>query len=86
MEKHFGDIVVDKLKERRDVVRATLKQRFKRTQPFRMEKISDEEMLALYNSTTPEQMVDMINQYGAKSVNDYIGEMESLKERRSQNA
>ena len=83
-EPNLYDLVVDELVERHRLVRAELVKRFKRTRPFRMEKISDEEMLNSYNNLTPEIMSDLINRYGRENVNEMIFTMEKLKAKRGQ--
>lgn len=86
MNEHFGDKVVDELERRRDLVRATLKERFKHTKPFRMTPISKEEMLYEYDQMTNEmdagdttRFDNMRNQYGDLAMNQYLMEMNKLK-------
>lgn len=43
MKEHIGDIVLRKLYERRDLLRKTLRNRYKATQPFRMKPMTEAE-------------------------------------------
>ena len=79
MEKSVFDLVIDDLLERQKDLKIELQERFKRTKPFRMEPVSNEEMLYEYNTMTPEKMNHLINDYGRDSVGEMIAKMESLK-------
>lgn len=85
MEKSIYDLVVDELNSRQRDVREELRKRFKKTKPFRMVKVSDKERLDEYLRMTPQDMQMAIQQQGEESVNNYIGEMEELKNRRMYN-
>lgn len=78
----FTDKVVDGLHKRLDGVRAKLQERYKKTKPFRMEEMSDDEMLYYYEQMTPQGMANLIKQEGRETINSWIMEMEMLKQRR----
>ena len=83
MEKGIFDYVVDELLERKDLVRAELAQRFKKTKPFRMEPVPEDEMLLRYDALTPEQMDELIATDGEEATGQMIQRMETLKQRRA---
>ena len=82
MEENLYDLVVDELVERQGLVKAELASRFKKTKPFRMEPISNDEMLYQYNQLTPEKMNELVNTHGAEAVMEMISKMEKLKGRK----
>lgn len=75
------DLTVDELHERRKLVRAELKERFRKTRPFRREPVSSAEALYYYNQLTFEGLQELIATYGRDDVNEMIYEMETLKRR-----
>ena len=76
------DLTVDELHERRNLVKAELKERFKKTKPFRKEPVSPAEALYYYNQLTPEKMQGLLETYGRDEVNEMIYEMEKIKQKR----
>jgi len=76
------DDVVDILLERQRLVRAELKTRFKKTKPFRLEPMSNDEALYYYNQLTPDKMSQLIETYGREAVNEMIYQFESLKRKK----
>ncbi len=82
MEENLLDIVVDELVERQRMVKEELRRRFKRTKPFRMTPVSNDEMLLEYDMMTPEKMNERVARDGEFAVNQYIMEMEQLKKKR----
>ncbi len=81
-EKSILDLVVDELKVRQGLLRGELSKRFKRTKPFRMEPISDDEMLLRYDMMTTQDMEQLIATNGEEEVGMMIQEMEELKRRK----
>lgn len=84
MDESIYDRVVDGLHKRRELVTTELKRKFKKTNPFRMEPISNEELLYSYNQLTPEKMTELIQTYGRDEVNNLIYTMETLKQKNEQ--
>lgn len=84
MKENVGDKVVDLLHKRREAVRAKLQQQYKNVKPFRMQPVSDEELLSEYEQLgqEPERMNDLISNYGEDVVGEFIFEMEKLKLKR----
>jgi len=78
----FTDKVVDGLHKRLAGVRTKLQERYKKTKPFRMEEVSDDEMLNYYEQMTPQGMANLIKQEGRETINSWIMEMEQMKSRR----
>lgn len=81
-EKSILDETVDILVERQKWTKEELRRRFKKTRPFRMEPISDDEMIQRYDATTPEQWVELMTTHDPAEVEAYKNEMEELKRRR----
>ncbi len=73
------DDVVDELVSRQSLVRDELIKRFKKTKPFRMESVSDEEMLLEYNVQGEKVFNEVANKGGLPAGINYIREMEGLK-------
>jgi len=84
LEKSIFELAVDDLLELQQLAKLELRARFKGTKPFRMQKISTDEMLYEYEAMkrTPEKLLTMIETYGREDVNQYIMEMEQLKRKR----
>ena len=82
MKPSVLDLTVDELHERRKLVRAELKERFKKTKPFRKEPVSPAEAIYYYSQLTPEKMQELIATYGRDDINEMIYEMEKLKQGR----
>lgn len=82
MEESIFDLVVDDLVERQRMLKTELRERFKRTKPFRMEPVSKEEMLYEYNTMTPEKFNTLLNTYGEEVMNELVFEMEMLKKKK----
>ena len=78
--------MVDLLHQRAAGVQDKLRQQFKNTKPFRMQEVSNDELLFYYNQLTQEQMMTLIQRHGRETISGFIGEMEQLKTRRQGNA
>ena len=78
-EKNLYDLVVDELIERQRLVKSELRKRFKKTNPFRMEKVSPDEALYKYEHLTPQDMFNRIQNEGEEATNQYIKEMKQLQ-------
>ena len=81
-ERSILDETVDILVERQRWTKEELRKRFKRTRPFRMEPVSDNEMIQKYDNMTQEQWVELMNTHPQDEVEDYKNSMENLKIRR----
>ena len=81
-ERSILDETVDILVERQRWTKDELHKRFKRTRPFRMEPVSDNEMIQRYDSMTQEDWVELMNTHPQDEVEGYKNSMENLKIRR----
>lgn len=86
MKESIFDKVVDQLSARRDVIRARLALDYKRTKPFRKEVIPLQELLSAYNELKPQDMQMLTQKHGEEKVNQFISEMELLKDKEVLNA
>ena len=82
MDKSIYDLVVDELVSRQKDVRVELSNRFRRTKPFRTQKVSNEELLYNYSQITPEMEMSLRQSMGEEAIDDYNIKMENLKRRR----
>lgn len=82
MKESLGDKVVDRLHERRWLVRQKLRETYKKTKPFREEPISNNELLFYYNDLDASDIDYLVQTHGRDKVNTLIAEMETLKQRR----
>jgi len=80
--KSIPDKAVTKLHERQQLVRERLRKVYKKAEPFRAEKISNDELLVYYNDLQFEDMDYLIQAHGEEKVGDFLNEMEQLKKRR----
>ena len=76
------DETVDILIERQRAVKTELRSRFKKTRPFRMEPVSDDELMQKYDAMTSEQWRELMTTYSSEDIEDYRNKMETLKIRR----
>jgi len=81
VEESIYDLVVDELLERQSLVKAELRERFKRTKPFRQEPKSNKEMLVEYDELTPEKKQWLMQEFGAENVLPYFEKMNKIRER-----
>lgn len=78
-ETSLYDDVVDELIERQRLVKAELQKRFKKTKPFRMEPVKDEDLLYDYNTKGFEIFSQLADTQGIEVAIQYRDEMERLK-------
>ncbi len=77
------DMVLAEMRKRRLAVRMMLKERYENTKPFGMErKMTPDEMLAEYENQTSESIDRMIQERGRHETNQYLMEMEQLKNKK----
>ncbi len=81
-DKSILDITVDILVERQKWTKEELRKRFKKTRPFRMEPVSDDELMRRYDNTTQEQWTELMTTHDPADVENYKNSMEDLKRRR----
>ena len=82
MEESIFELAVNELLERQRLTKLELRERFKKTKPFRMEPVSEDEQLAEYMAMTPETMDERLQRDGIEATNAYIMQMEELKRRK----
>lgn len=80
-EPSIYDLVVDELLKRQTLVKEELRERFRKTKPFRQEPISAKESLVQYDEMTPEIETMLRKEFGNDVVDNYISKNEKLKER-----
>ncbi len=78
-EKGFMDLVVEELLGRQESLRVELRSRFKRTKPFRMEPVKDEDLLYDYNTKGFEIFRELYETQGEEVAMDYKNQMEQLR-------
>ena len=83
MEKSIFDLTVDELVSRQKLVKSELHKRFKKTKPFRMEPVSDEELLYEYNTKGYEVFSNIARAKGMDAAIEYRDKMEQIKARRN---
>ena len=76
------DLTVDILVERQRWTKEELRKRFKKTRPFRMEPVSDDELIQRYDNTTQEQWAELMTTHDPAEVEEYKNTMENMKIRR----
>ena len=81
-EKSILDETVDILIERQRWTKEELRRRFKRTRPFRMEPVSNDELIRRYDNMTQEDWMELMAAQDPEEVENYRNEMETLKIRR----
>lgn len=79
MEETIMDKVVDRLKERRNLVRERLYKQYRHTKPFRMEPVSNADLLYDYNTNGIEIFRQLYETQGEDVAMDYKRQMEELK-------
>ena len=80
------DLVVEELLQRQALVKAELRERFKRTKPFRQEPVSPKESLMEYDELTPKKKEWLVQQFGTEATLPYFERMDNLKRRYKQDA
>lgn len=83
--KNPGDIIIDKLHQRRLAVKQVLMDRYKRTQPFRTEPVPDDFHIKVYQNMTPEDLNYAVQTYGRDTVNQWMMDVNKIIQRRGQN-
>ncbi len=76
------DLVVDKLHERRKLVRQKLQTQYKRVKPFRSEPVTPEELIYIHDNMANEDVDYAIERYGYDTVDNRMGEIAILKQQR----
>ncbi len=83
---NIGDKVLDKLHQRREKVQQVLMEQYRKTRPFRMEPVSNDQHIYIYQNMTPEDLQYAVQTYGRDAVNEWIFEVEKKLQRRQGNA
>lgn len=79
MKENPYDRVVTKTQKRIESVSDRIARNFKGTNPFDKEPVSTTDMLTSYEMLLPEDIQYLISEHGRDKVNDFIGEMETLR-------
>ncbi len=85
MKESFSDVVVDRLHERMQKVNQKLTNQYSKTKPFRMEPVSDEQHLYIYNNMNEQDLNYAIQTYGREPVNQWLFEMNQKIQKKVQN-
>ena len=81
MKTNIYDTVVEKTLNRIEKVSDRIAANFKGVTPFNKERMPTKDLLNAYQSLTPEDMNSFIQTYGRDTVNNFISEMEMLKQK-----
>ncbi len=79
MKISISDRVIEKLHQRRELVRDRLAQEYKGVKPFRMEPVKDEDLLYDYNTNGFEIFRELYETQSEEIAMDYKNSMETLK-------
>jgi len=90
-QPNLYDKVVDNLHEKQVLVQKELATRFKKTKPFREEPVDNKEILLYYDQMSNDVnarlfMDTLIQRHGRETVNLWIADMESLKQKLGKNS
>jgi len=80
-EDSIYDLVVEELLARQSLVRGELKDRFRKTKPFRQEEVSPKETLVEYDEMTPEDIQRMRGEFGDEAVDIYLNNIGKVQRR-----
>jgi len=86
MRENILDIRTDKIKARVNRIVKTAQRQFKGTNPYRKERIPDEERIQNYLNLTPDVEQEMRTQFGDGAVDQMHLNMSELINRRLRNA
>ncbi len=78
MKNNKFDIVTDEVKRRMSLAIGEARRRFKNTNPYRMEKVTDEDRIRDYQTLTPEKIAFAKQNFGENEVNAYLTKMQNL--------
>ena len=88
MEDSIFELAVNELLERQALVKAELRKRFKGVKPFRMEKVTDEELIMNYQQIldNPDIEAQLRAEMGDEPIDKLHTDMHELINRRLRNA
>ncbi len=78
MKNNKFDLVTDLVKHRINLAIGEAQRRFKNTNPYRMEKVTDEDRIRDYQTLTPEKIGFAKQNFGEDEVNAYLTKMQNL--------
>ena len=81
-DEHIGDLVVEEMLRRRNLVKDLLRKKYKMVKPLRMEQVDNDTLLYTYNTKGYEIFAQKAEREGMESAIKYRDEMEALKRRR----
>ena len=79
MKNNQFDLVTDLVKRRIGLAIGEAQKRFKNTNPYRMEKVTDEDRIKDYQSLTPDKIDFARKSFGDATVDAYLSKMLELK-------
>jgi len=79
MKETLMDKVIDKLKERREIIKKRLYEEYRHTKPFRTEPVKDEDLLYDYNTKGIQIFKELYETQGEEVAMDYKRQMLTLK-------
>ena len=86
IKEGYANRIMGKIEARVERVSDKMAKEFKGIQPFDTERVSPEQQLRDYEQLRPQDIVNMIRQYGPDAVDKFIYENEQLKQRRQRYA
>lgn len=75
------DFVIDELHKRRELLRNTLSERYKKEKPFRMEPVGNEAHFYVYDNMNEQDVNYAIQTYGRDDVNQWMMEVQNKRGR-----
>ncbi len=82
MKNNPYDSVMDGVLKRVESVSDKIARNFKGVKPFNKEPIKNSDLLNAYLQMTPTDMAMLLQNHGADKVNEFVAEMEQLKNKR----
>ena len=82
MQTGRNDRVADEVGIRIDRVREKLRGQAKKEKPFRMEPVDNDTLLYVYGNMAPEDVNYAVSTYGKDAVNQWMFDMEQLRNNR----
>jgi len=77
--ENIYDKVVDELHTRKKTVQLELSKQYKKQKPFRMEEVSKDNLMWIYENMKPEDVQYSVETYGEENVNQFIMDCETLR-------
>lgn len=83
---NVADNILGRMNKRVEAVAQRLSDQYKGVKPFDAQEIKPEDQLYYYDQLGTADMDYLIEKYGRDAINEYVFNMETIKQRRSKNA